>query len=95
MLAGLKGVRAQRSARASDHGVVLAGRTVEEACVLALQFERTARLFLTARSVGPVRTIPRELGLAARDWLLTPRRVDATFAYYARAELANDPRCIA
>jgi len=79
----------------AHHGVVLAGRTVEEACVLALQFERTARLFLTARSVGPVRTIPRELGLAARDWLLTPRRVDATFAYYARAELANDPRCIA
>ena len=78
----------------AHHGLVIAGRSVEEACVLALQFERAARLQLLASSTAPIRPIQRELGLEARGWLLSPPRVEATFAYYARAELAEDEQCV-
>ena len=79
----------------AHHGVVVVGRNVEEACVLAVQFERAARLQLLAGSVGAVRPIARDLALEARDWLLNPKRLEATFAHYARAELARDPQCLA
>jgi L-fuculose-phosphate aldolase len=77
----------------AHHGLLVTGRTVEEACVLAVQFERAARLQMIASGSGSIRPIARELALEARDWLLNPRRSEATFAYYARAELARDPQC--
>lgn len=78
----------------AHHGLVVVGRSVEEACVLALQFERAAQLQLLAASAGKIRDIDRSLGLEARDWLLTPARVSATFAYLARRELAKDTQCL-
>jgi L-fuculose-phosphate aldolase len=78
----------------AHHGMLIAGRSVEEACVLALQFERAARLQLIASSSAAIRPIQRELGLEARSWLLSSPRVEATFAYYARAELAKDAQCV-
>jgi L-fuculose-phosphate aldolase len=79
----------------AHHGIVTAGRTVEEACVLALQVERAAQLQLLAMSAGEIRPLPRELALEARDWLLTPRRMEATFAAHARELLAVEPECLA
>jgi L-fuculose-phosphate aldolase len=78
----------------AHHGLLVAGRTLEEACVLALQFERAAFLQMTALGVGPIRAMDRELGLEARGWLLTPARLEATFAYHARRVLVSDPQCI-
>lgn len=78
----------------AHHGVVIAGRSVEEACVLALQFERAAFLQIVASGAGALRALQPELGLEARDWLLHPARVEATFAHYARRELALDPACV-
>jgi L-fuculose-phosphate aldolase len=79
----------------AHHGIVTTGRSVEEACVLALHMERAARLQLLASQAGNIRPIQRELGLQARDWLRSPRRMEATFAYYARHELAKDAECLA
>jgi len=76
------------------HGLVVVGHSVDEACVLALQFERAARLQLLASSAGEIRLLDRELGLEARDWLRTPARMAATFAYYARSVLAKDAQCL-
>jgi L-fuculose-phosphate aldolase len=79
----------------AHHGMVIAAGSVEEACVLALQFERAAQLQMLANGAGTIHHIRRELGLEARDWLLAPARLQATFAYHARRELAIDLQCIA
>lgn len=79
----------------AHHGIVAVGRSVEEACVLALQLERAATLQILAGGAGAIRPIERQLGLQARDWLRTPRRIEVTFAYYARRELGKDAECLA
>lgn len=68
----------------AHHGVLVAGASVEEACVLGVMFERAARLQLLAMAAGEIQPIPPELGLEAQKWISTPRRHEATFAYYAR-----------
>jgi L-fuculose-phosphate aldolase len=92
LIAGALGDKS--AALLAHHGVVIAGRSIEEACVMALQFERAAMLQITAGSGGVIRHVQRELALEARDWLRTPARMAATFAYYARCELAKDPQCL-
>jgi L-fuculose-phosphate aldolase len=69
----------------AHHGLVVAGSSVEEACVIAVQFERAARLQLLARSAGKIRDIPEALAQEAHDWILTDRRSVALFDYYARS----------
>jgi L-fuculose-phosphate aldolase len=78
----------------SHHGMLVAGQTVEEACVLALLMERAARMQLLAMSAGTVKTIPAALAQEAHDWILTPRRSAVTFAYFARRALRAHPDCI-
>lgn len=68
----------------AHHGLLVAGSSIEEACVLGVMFERAARLQLMAMSAGPIQPIPAELGTEAQQWINTPRRTQATFAYYAR-----------
>lgn len=77
----------------ANHGVVIVGKSIEEACVLALQFERAAQLFLLASAAGKVRPIDPALGHEARDWLFNPKRIAASFAYQARRELGKDASC--
>jgi L-fuculose-phosphate aldolase len=84
----------KRALLLAHHGIVVAGRSVEEACILALQFERAAQLQLLAASAGEIRDIAPSLGREAREWLLTPARIAATFAYFARCELERDPLCL-
>ncbi len=71
----------------SHHGLLTAGASVEEACILALQFERSAKLQIAAMSAGKIAPVQSELALEAREWLSQPKRVSATFAYYARRAL--------
>lgn len=77
----------KRAILLSHHGMLVAATTVEEACVLSLQFERTARMQLLAMSAGKIQPIPAELGQEAHDWILTPKRSQIGFAYYARRAL--------
>lgn len=76
----------------AHHGLLVAGSSVAEACVLGVIFERAARLQLLAMAAGTIQPVQQELGAEAQAWISTPRRHEATFAYYARrAEKALHP----
>jgi L-fuculose-phosphate aldolase len=75
----------KKAALLAHHGLVVAGSSVEEACVIAVQIERTARLHLLARAAGDIRPISAALAQEAHDWILTARRSKALFDYYARS----------
>lgn len=73
----------------SHHGLLVAATSVEEACVLAIAFERAARMQLLAMAAGEVQPIDPRLGQEAHDWILRPKRNAVAFDYYARRALKN------
>lgn len=86
----------KRALMLSHHGLLIAGTTVEEACVLAIAFERAARMQLLASAAGEIRPIDPALGAEARDWILRPKRNAIAFDYYARRSLkrAHNNDCL-
>jgi len=79
----------------AHHGQLVAASSVEEACVLAVLFERAARLQLLAMSAGRIKPVDELLAAEAHDWVSTPKRHQAAFAYYARRALrAGHDDCI-
>jgi L-fuculose-phosphate aldolase len=68
----------------ANHGLLATGTYVEEAAYLAVFFERAARMQLRAMAAGGYREVKSELAEEARDFLLQPSIVTATFAYWAR-----------
>ncbi|CAB3639119.1 L-fuculose phosphate aldolase [Achromobacter mucicolens] len=86
-----KALGSKRAILLSHHGMLIAAGSVEEACVLALQFERAARMQLLAMAAGKIQPIPPELGREAHDWILTPKRSQVGFSYYARRALRAHP----
>ena len=74
----------KRVALLCHHGLVVAGHSIEEACVLAIQCERAAKLQLVAQAVAEIKQIEPALAREAHDWILQDKRSKATFAYYAR-----------
>ncbi|HML28492.1 MAG TPA: aldolase [Hyphomicrobium sp.] len=84
----------KRAVLLSHHGMLVAGSTVEEACVLALLMERAARLQLAAMAVAEIKPVPELLAREAHDWISTPKRYSAAFAYYVRRALKNHPDAI-
>lgn len=72
----------KRAILLAHHGMLVAANSVEEACALALQFERTARMQLIAMAAGEIKPINPELGREAHDWILRPRRSQIGFEYY-------------
>ncbi len=68
----------------ANHGLLAAGAYVEEAAYLAVFFERAARMQLRAMAAGGFKEVRRELAEEAREFLLQPAIVRATFAYWAR-----------
>ncbi|MDQ0589958.1 aldolase [Variovorax paradoxus] len=79
----------KRALLLSHHGLLIAGSTVEEACVLAIAFERAARMQLLANGAGEIKPIDPSLGAEAHDWVLRPKRNTIAFEYYARRSLKN------
>lgn len=77
----------KRALLLAHHGLLVASSSIEEACLLALAFERAARMQLLATSVGSIQPIDPELGREAHDWILRAQRNAAAFAYYARRSL--------
>ena len=55
----------------AHHGLLTAGRSVQEACFLAVFMERMARLQINAAAVGGVVPIDAEQARLARQFLLT------------------------
>ena len=68
----------------ANHGLLATGTYVEEAAYLAVFFERAARMQLRAMAAGGYKEVKPELAEEARDFLLQPSIVRATFAYWAR-----------
>ncbi|MEB2398354.1 MAG: aldolase [Alcaligenaceae bacterium] len=77
----------KRALMLSHHGLLIAGSSVEEACVLAIAFERAARMQLLASAAGEIKPIDPVLGAEAHDWILRPKRNTIAFEYYARRSL--------
>ncbi|WP_194912895.1 aldolase [Catenulispora rubra] len=93
LIAGTLG--AKKALFLAHHGQVVTGATIEEACVLAVLIERAARLQLLAMAAGSVQPLDPRLAAEARDWVSTPKRHQAAFAYYARrAVRAGHGACI-
>ena len=80
-----------RSILLANHGQLCACGSVEEATVMALFFERAAKLQLLARSAGEIQAIDPERAREAHDYRLKPRTIGATFACYARRILRQAP----
>jgi len=68
----------------ANHGLLTAGASVEEATYLAVFFERAARMQLRAMAAGGIKEVDPALAAEARDFLLQPSIVRATFAYWLR-----------
>ncbi|MYN13866.1 aldolase [Pusillimonas sp. TS35] len=81
----------KRAILLAHHGLLVAATSVEEACILSLQFERAAKMQLLAMAAGSIKPIQPELGREAHDWILKPRRTQIGFEYYARKALARHP----
>ncbi|WP_028694043.1 aldolase [Pseudomonas cremoricolorata] len=84
----------KRAILLSHHGLLVAGSSVEEACVLAVLFERAAKMQLLAMAAGEIQPIPAALGQQAHDWISTPKRHGAAFNYYARRALRSHGECL-
>lgn len=78
----------------AHHGQLVTGKTIEEACNLAILIERAAKLQLLAMSAGQIQPLPHELAQEAHDWVSTDKRNKVNFAYYARQTLKNHTDCI-
>ena len=68
----------------AHHGLLTAGRSVQEACFLAVFMERMARLQINAAAVGGVVPIDAVQARRARDFLRTDRIMNITFDAWVR-----------
>lgn len=78
----------------AHHGLLVAGRKIEEAAVLAIWLEQAADLQLRAQAAGTIQPIRPDRALVARDFLLKPEITGLTFDYFARQVLRTAPQCI-
>jgi L-fuculose-phosphate aldolase len=75
----------------AHHGILTAGRSVQEASFLAVFMERMARQQLDAQQVGGAKPIDAGEARRARDFLRTDRIMNLTFdAWARRAERRRD-----
>ncbi|BBL34857.1 L-fuculose phosphate aldolase [Nitrosomonas stercoris] len=84
----------KRALLLAHHGLLVACSSIEEACLIALAFERTARMQLLASAAGEIQPIDPALGKEAHDWILHGQRSASTFAYYARRSLRSGGDCL-
>jgi L-fuculose-phosphate aldolase len=68
----------------AHHGLLTAGRSVQEAAFLAVFMERMAQLQINASTVGGVQAINPAEARRARDFLRTDRIMNITFDAWTR-----------
>ncbi len=78
------GLGAKHALLLAHHGLLTAGRTVQEAAFLAVFMERMARQQIDAAQVGGARPIAVDEARRARDFLRTDRIMDITFDAWVR-----------
>ena len=83
-----------RAVLLAHHGQLVTGKTIEEACNLAVLIERAAKLQLLAMAAGTIKPLPDALAQEAHDWVSTDKRNKINFAYYARQALKHHSDCI-
>jgi L-fuculose-phosphate aldolase len=89
-----KAIGDKRSILLAHHGQLCACATVEEAAVLSLFIERTARLQLLAMAAGTIRDLEPGPARQAHNYRLKPKPLGATFHYFARQVLRDAPDCL-
>ena len=77
------------------HGLLSACSTVEEATVIAIAIERTAKLQLVASAAGTMVPIDAKEARRAHDWLVQPSRINKLFDMYARQAFRAHSDCAA
>lgn len=75
----------------SNHGLLTTGSNIEKATVLAMQFERAARLQLLAESVGSIKPVEDRHAKEAHDFQLTEGVVKGNFNSWALQLLRDQP----
>jgi len=70
-----------------NHGIVVTGTTVEEACVGALLLEKAARAQLQAAGVGAFAWTSPEEALRKRERIYTPSTIRTIWEYYRRKSI--------
>src|SRR6478609_946288 len=85
----------KRAILLAHHGQLVATSTIEEAAVLAVFIERAARMQVLAQSIGTVKPINPDHAREAHDYRLKPRAVAATFHYFGRRVLKQEPDVLA
>lgn len=83
-------IGAKRAILLAHHGLLVACSSIEETCLLAMAFERAAKMQLLACAAGTIKPINPELGREAHDWILRSQRSAVGFAYYVRRCLKNN-----
>lgn len=84
----------KRAILLAHHGQLIAGSSIEEACVLAVLIERAAKMQLLAMSAGTIKPIPEELAQEAHDWGVKPARHIAAFNYLVRSCIGRHSDCL-
>jgi L-fuculose-phosphate aldolase len=74
----------------ANHGMLTAGKTIEEATMLAVWMEHAAEMQLRAGAIGAIKPIAPELARESRDFLRKPRVLNLTFADFARRQIRRD-----
>jgi L-fuculose-phosphate aldolase len=77
----------KRAILLAHHGQLCACATLEETAVLAMFFERAARMQLTARAAGTIKPLDPRAAKEAHDYRLKASYIGATFHYFARRVL--------
>jgi L-fuculose-phosphate aldolase len=90
-----KTIQDKRAIMLAHHGMLVLGQSVEEACVLAVTFEKAAQMQLMAMSAGVIKLIDHDKGVEAQQWLLKPSRTSLGFSAMARQSLLLHPNCLA
>jgi L-fuculose-phosphate aldolase len=72
----------------ANHGLLAAGRSVQEAVFLAVFFERMSALQCRAAALGGVKPVNAEEARRARDFLRTDKIMNLTFDAWARRAAA-------
>jgi L-fuculose-phosphate aldolase len=85
----------KRAILLAHHGILTIGGDIIEATYLAVAMELAARLQLDAEAAGAPQTIRPELGREAHGFMRKPAIMNATFAWWARRALRDDPHALA
>jgi L-fuculose-phosphate aldolase len=84
----------KRNILLAHHGQLSAGETVEQSAVLAIHFERAAKMQLLAMAAGEIKPLSPGPARHAHDYRLKKGPLNATFLYYSRQVLRRDGKGI-